>query len=323
MSIFECTLPHEHYLNAHCPMSIFWFCTMLQEHLNLHICCKVIFDLIKYYYWLDYSKSRMVLNIIIPHYFAKSVQYSCMRHFGEFDFFENMTRQIISVHFHDKFIFKKPFDNIVKIMKQNVVCAHEFSWFCQEGIWTLISGTIFVENILLANLKLNIFLHLSYITYKGQATCQHVRKLLGESHRYTLMGAPRPHHRPMYNGFISHSAQIAGFCQPRTNQIRPQFLCTVFIFTLRYRWHTHLMNHSCDYRKLRGPWIYFGISFVYLCKNLSLSCTPTKHLADTALTARLQLTMYLQGTMHYLLVFNEEATAFFTPEGKITQLLKI
>ena len=53
-------------------------------------------------------------------------------------------------------------------MKQNVACAHTFSWFAKKvvcttydvlGISTLISGAIFCESNFLANLKRHTFLH--------------------------------------------------------------------------------------------------------------------------------------------------------------------
>ena len=59
-----------------------------------------------------------------------------------------------SARFHEKFILKKSII-FVKLKKQNVVCAHEFSWSVQYsrmctydvlGILALISGAIFVEN---------------------------------------------------------------------------------------------------------------------------------------------------------------------------------
>ena len=50
----------------------------------------------------------------------------------------------------------------MKLKKQNVVCAHEFSWFAKKvacttydvlGIFTLISGAVFGEIKFLANVE--------------------------------------------------------------------------------------------------------------------------------------------------------------------------
>ena len=60
-----------------------------------------------------------------------------------------------SAHFHGNLILKTSVI-FVKIKKQNVVCAHKFSWFAKKVVCTtydflrisaLISGAIFVENI--------------------------------------------------------------------------------------------------------------------------------------------------------------------------------
>ena len=59
-----------------------------------------------------------------------------------------------SARFHEKFILKKLII-FVKLKKQNVLCAHEFSWFAKKVVYTtydvlgisaLISGAIFGKN---------------------------------------------------------------------------------------------------------------------------------------------------------------------------------
>ena len=80
--------------------------------------------------------------------------YSRMGHFDDIDFFENMKWQTI-LHVFMKSLYSNKLIIFVKLRKQNVVCAHEFSWFAKKvvcttydvmGISALISGAICVEN---------------------------------------------------------------------------------------------------------------------------------------------------------------------------------
>ena len=76
------------------------------------------------------------------------MQCSSLCHFGEIDFFlENMKWQTI-LHIFMTSLYSKKL-SFVKLKKQNVVCAYEFSWFAKKvilGISPLILGAIFGEN---------------------------------------------------------------------------------------------------------------------------------------------------------------------------------
>ena len=74
-------------------------------------------------------------------HFTRSVQYSPMCHFGIF--FLKYEMADYSAHFHKKFILKKSII-FAKFKKQNVVCAHEFSWFAKKVEFWLLFHVVFL-----------------------------------------------------------------------------------------------------------------------------------------------------------------------------------
>ena len=78
-------------------------------------------------------------------------------HFGEIVCLGKYVMTDYSAHFHEKFILKKSI-TFVKCKKQNVVWAHEFSWFIKKVVCT-IYDVLGISALILSTILLHTFLH--------------------------------------------------------------------------------------------------------------------------------------------------------------------
>ena len=102
------------------------------------------------------------------YFIAGSVQYSWMHHFGKSNFFFLKLWHGRLFCIFSWLVYTQKINNFLKLKKQNVVCADEFSWFARKVVYTtyvilgisaLILGSIFGEKYFFTNLKWQNFLH--------------------------------------------------------------------------------------------------------------------------------------------------------------------
>ena len=81
-----------------------------------------------------------------------------MGHFGKIDFFWKYEIADYSARFHEEFMLKKSIF-FVNFKKQNVLRAHEFSWFAKKVLCTACHGLAISTLISGVILKIHTFLH--------------------------------------------------------------------------------------------------------------------------------------------------------------------